>query len=57
MHTNARKGAEFRVMLIEIVHSQLIAPLKLDNETAFSALTKQLLSKQSKAINIRFFWL
>ena len=42
---------------MEMGHPQLKTPLELDNTTAFGILTKQLIPKRSKAIDMRFFWL
>jgi len=56
-YVNARMGVEFRIMLMEMGHPQPATPLELDNTTAFGILTKQLIPKRSKAIDMRFFWL
>ena len=56
-YMNARMGVEERIMLWEMGHPQLATPLELDNTTAFGILTKQLIPKRSKAIDMRFFWL
>ena len=42
---------------MEMGHVQPKTPLELDNTTAFGILTKQLIPKRSKAIDVRFFWL
>ena len=54
---NARMAVELRIMLMEVGHTQPKTPLELDNTTAFGTLTKQLIPKRSKAIDMRFFWL
>ena len=54
-YVNTRMGVELRVILMEIGHRQLTIPLELDNTTIFGILTKQLLPKRSKVINMRFF--
>jgi hypothetical protein len=56
-YVNARMGVEERIMLWEMGHPQPATPLELDNTTAFGILTKQLIPKRSKAIDMRFFWL
>jgi len=56
-YVNARMGVELRVMLWEMGHPQPATPLELDNTTAYGILTKQLIPKRSKAIDMRFFWL
>jgi len=54
-YVNARKAIEEQIMLIEMGHIQPKTPLELDNTTAFGILTKQLIPKQLKAIDMRFF--
>ena len=56
-HANARIAVELHIMLMEMGHPQPKTPLELDNTTAFGTLTKQLVPKRSKAIDMRFFWL
>lgn len=43
--------------LLELNHPQPTTPLELDNTTAHGILTKTLIPKRSKAIDMRFFWL
>ena len=56
-HVNACIGASERVTLMELGHPQLRTPLEIDNTTAHGILTKSLLPKRSKAIDVRFYWL
>ena len=56
-YINARKAVELRIILMEMGYIQPKTPLELDNTTAFGILTKQLIPKRSKAIDMRFFWL
>ena len=56
-HVNARMAVELRIMLMKMGHSQPKTRLELDTTTAFGMLTKQLVPKRSKAIDMRFFWL
>ena len=56
-YVNARMGVELRIMLMEMGHPQPSTPLELDNTTAVGILTKQLIPKRSKAIDMQFFWL
>jgi len=56
-YVNARMAVELRIMLMEMGHVQPKTPLELDNTTAFGILTKQIIPKRSKAIDMRFFWL
>ena len=46
-----------RICLLEMGHPQQATPLKLDNTTAQGILTKTLIPKRSKSIDMRFFWL
>ena len=56
-YINTRKAVELHIILMEIGYIQSKTPLELDNTTAFSILTKQLIPKRLKAIDMRFFWL
>ena len=54
-YMSTRMAVELHIMLMEIGHMQPKTLLELDNTTAFDILTKQLVPKRSKAIDIRFF--
>jgi hypothetical protein len=56
-YVNAKDGVESRITLMEMGHPQPKTPLEIDNTTAFGILTKQLLPRRSKAIDMRFYWL
>jgi len=42
---------------MELGHPQPRTPLEMDNTTAHSVLTRSLIPKRSKAIDMRFYWL
>ena len=56
-YVNAKDAVGSRVTLMEMEYQQPQTPLEIDNTTAVGILTKQLLPRQSKAIDMRFYWL
>ena len=54
---NANKAIPIRHTLIEMGHPQPPTPLNTDNTTAQGILTGKFRQKQSKAINMQFWWL
>ena len=56
-HVNARIGAPLRIALMELGHPQPPTPLEIDNTTSHGILTKSLLPKRSKSMDMRFYWL
>ena len=56
-YVNAKDAVETRITLMEMGHPQPPTPLEIDNTTAVGILTKQLLPRRSKAIDMRFYWL
>ena len=56
-HVNARDAVESRITLMEMGHPQPPTPLELHNTTACGIITKQLIPRRSKAIDIRHYWL
>jgi len=56
-YVNARDAVETRIALMEMGHHQPPTPLELDNTTAYGIITKQLLPRRSKAIDMRYYWL
>ena len=54
-YVNPTMAVKLRITLIKIGYIQHQTPLELDNATAFGIITKQLIPKRSKAINMRFF--
>ena len=56
-YVNARIGIGIRLALMELGHIQPKTPLEIDNTTAHGILTKTLIPKRSKAMDMRFYWL
>ena len=56
-YVNARDAVETRIALMEMGHPQPATPLEIDNTTAYGIITKQLLPRRSKAIDMRYYWL
>ena len=56
-YVNAKDAVKSRITLWEMGHPQPEMPLEIDNIIAFSILTKQLLPRRSKAIDMQFYWL
>ena len=54
---NAKLAMPERVCLLEMGHPHPATPLDIDNTTTYGMLTKQLMPKRSKAIDMRFLWL
>ena len=56
-YVNAKLAVPIRMCLLEMGYHQPATPLEIDNATAHGLLTKQLMPKRSKAIDMRFYWL
>ena len=56
-YANVKLAVPIRTCLLEMGHHQPATPLEIDNATAYGVLTKQLIPKRSKAIDMRFYWL
>lgn len=56
-HVNSKEGIPERICILEMNHPQPSTPLELDNTTAHGILTKMLISRRSKSIDMRLFWL
>ena len=54
---NAKLAIPIRICLLEMGYPQPATPFEITNTTAYGILTKQLMPKQSKAIDMRFYWL
>jgi len=54
---NAKLAIPECICLLEMGHPQPATLFEIDNTTAYGILTKQLMPKQSKAIDMRFYWL
>jgi len=57
LYTNAQEAIAIRQCLIELGHPQPPTPMKTDYSTAQGICMGTIKQKQSKAINIRFYWL
>jgi hypothetical protein len=56
-YTNAQEACPLRQTLLDLGHPQPPTPIRTDNETAKGILTSTVKQKQSKAIEMRFYWL
>ena len=56
-YVNAKLAVTMRICLLEMGNYQPATPLEINNTTAYGILTKQLMPKRSKAIDMRFYWL
>ena len=54
-YINTKEAIELRITLLEMGHHQPETSLEINNTTAFSILTKKLLSRHSKAIDMCFY--
>ena len=57
LYLNAQEALAIRQCLVELEHAQPPTPLKLDNVTACGILTGTIKQKQSRAIDMQFYWL
>jgi hypothetical protein len=54
---NAQTAAPLRVTLLELVHEQPATPLRTDNSTAYGILNETIKQKQSKSMDMTYYWL
>jgi hypothetical protein len=54
---NTQSGAQLRVTLTELGHTQPPTPLRTDNSTAFGILNETIKQKRSKSMDMRYHWL
>jgi hypothetical protein len=54
---NSQSGAQLRVTLAGLGHTQPPTPLRTDNSTAFGILNKKIKQKRSKAMYMQYHWL
>ena len=54
-YINIRKEVELQIILMEMGYLQQEILLELDNTTSYGILTKQLIPKRSKSINMRLY--
>ena len=57
MFHNAKAATPTQVTLEELGHKQPPTPLQTDNTTALGISNKTSKHQQSKAMDVRFFWL
>ena len=56
-YINAKEALPIRQTVIEMGHPQGPTPLKFDNKCAHGILTGVLKQKQSKGMDMQFYWL
>jgi hypothetical protein len=56
LYSNAKKAAYFRVTLDEMGHPQATTPIQTDNACAAGIANKTVKQRQSRAVNMRFYW-
>ena len=57
LYINAREAVPMRVLFEEMGHPQPKTPIKMDNSTAMRVVTNKAQPKQTKATDMRFYWL
>jgi hypothetical protein len=57
IYLNAQEGVSERDCLIEMGYPQPPTPIQTDNTTSRGIITGTIKQKQSKAIDMRFYWL
>ena len=57
LYINAREAVPMRITLEEMGHPQPPTPMQTDNTTALGVITNNIRKKQSKAWDMRMFWL
>lgn len=56
LYSNAKKAAVLRVTLDEMGHPQATTPIQTDNACAAGIANKTVKQRQSRAVNMRFYW-
>ena len=56
-YLNAKEGLLIRLAAIEMGHPQGPTPIQFDNQCAHGILTGELKQKQSRSMDMRFYWL
>jgi hypothetical protein len=54
---NAKHSIPMRNTLIELGHAQPLTPIRTDNSTTNGIMNSTIKQNQSKAIDMRFYWL
>eukprot|EP00957_Ditylum_brightwellii_P199543 15211355-Ditylum_brightwellii.AAC.1 len=57
LYENGREATPLRMALKEMGHPQPATPIATDNNTAEGIMNANVRQKQSKAINMRFYWM
>ena len=57
LYINTREAIPMRITLEEMGHRQPPTPMQTDNTIALAVITKNIRRKQSKAWDMRMFWL
>jgi hypothetical protein len=57
LYSNAKKAAVMRVTLEEMGHPQTTTPIQTDNACAAGIANKTVKQRQSRAVNMRFYWI
>jgi hypothetical protein len=57
LYMNAKEVVPMRITLEELYHPQPATPIRTDNSTADGIMNKTVKQKQSKPMDMRFYWL
>jgi hypothetical protein len=57
LYMNAKEAVPMRITLEELDHPQPATPMRTDNSTADGIMNKTVKQKQSKSMDMRFYWL
>jgi hypothetical protein len=57
LYMNAKEAVPMRITLEELNHPQPATPMRTDNSTADGIMNKTVKQKQSKSMDMRFYWL
>jgi hypothetical protein len=57
LYMNAKEAVPMRITLEELDHPQPATPIRTDNSTADGIMNKTVKQKQSKSMDVRFYWL
>jgi hypothetical protein len=57
LYMNAKEAVPMRITLEELNHPQPATPMRTDNSTANGIMNKTVKQKQSKSMDMRFYWL
>ena len=56
-YINGQEAVQIRNFLLELGHSQPATPIQVDNSTTDGFASNTIKQKQSKAIEMRFYWI